>query len=551
MAKQPVHLAGGALPAGKQMTLDDLSRFWGQGGGESGSELITSTPAAYSLVAWVYRATRIRSNAMAGMPYGLHRGSSERDATNPFTQTDMRTLLWRTEAARCLYGAAFWYKRLETGELIWLNPRSVKVMPGPFGPGAFRYTTSGQEIVYLPDDIVYLPYWNPTDDIQPGPAPAAVAMEPANLGAGMNEYAARFFAHGAITSVILSSDQIIPAPEIERVRTVWNRLYSGLRNAWRTVVLNYGLKPTLVGQKINDLAMPDLSKEVQLQVAAAFEMTRAYLVGEATNRATDEEETLKFYTNTVIPTSELLESSMNLQLWEPMGLRWAYKPEDLEAIQRNEAEKATGYVGLMDQAVFQFESGVLTRDRAVWAVEKLWSSIGLEFPKELKDEEPEEDPEPTPEDDTGADDETGEGGEGASEGAAGEELAKGMASQAVRQELRLLRKLVKKKGADKTVANGFRSGVIPPAQVSLIMAEVGRLGDAGSVAFLDDLIEGKEPMPPRPGSDEPRLPLPAVEEDITADDMDRAIRAWDLAIPNLAGIMEADVVGRTDYDGDA
>ena len=54
----------------------------------------------------------------------------------------------------------------------------------------------------------------------------------------------------------------MPDPEIERVQNVWQNLFGGVRNAFKTAVLRLGLKPTVIGFPLKDLALPELMEEV-------------------------------------------------------------------------------------------------------------------------------------------------------------------------------------------------------------------------------------------------------------------------------------------------
>jgi len=447
-------IIGGSF--GKSVGLNELTTFFPEFF-ERGAD---KTPEhLYRAVTWIYRATHIRANGLQGLPYKVLRGESEifdsqTDEQEFFPDTDLDWLIWRSQADRMLFGASYWEKLnnfIEPGNLRRLNPLTMEVLGDPVrGIVGFRQRIAGQAVVWRPEEIVYQPLWSPDDDINPGVSPAQVATVAGGLNENSLQYASNFFEHGAIPPVILTTEQNLPDQEIERVRTTWQRLYGSVRNAWRTAILRQGLKPTPIGQRTKDLAIPDLHDVVRAEIAAAFGMSVTFLEGKAANRATDEQETLKFVTGTLMPDATLFQSGMNRQLWEPMGLRWKYQFNEVEAIQKNEAEKAAGTAELLGKAIETQASGLISFEQGVWVVGELYSQMGMAFPEGLaKPEEPEE-PEPmllaTP-------------------GAPGQPRTRPEplqpSAERMWEDLRRWRKVVKRLGPEKALARGFETDVIP------------------------------------------------------------------------------------------
>lgn len=393
MRRSDSYLIGGG--ATKAIPLNSLDRFFPELFPSAGKEM---TPQrAYSLVSYVYRALNIRADAFVAVPWTLMRGESEVEIeSTTYAGVDWDNLLWRTEAARMMWGASYWLK-VEATDLQWLNPKTMKVKTDPKrGIIGFVQRIGSKQETYKPEEIVYLPTWNPDDDLGPGIAPAHVALDEAGLVANADLYLSKFFEHGAIPAVILSSESMVPDAEIERIRTVWQRLYSGVTNAWRTAVLRKGLTPTVVGHSIKDLAFTSLMETTKQQIAVDFGISVTLLDATASNYATAKQDDINLYTKTVFPDQRLVASAMNKQLWAPFGLKWVWREDQVEAIQADEAEKAQGLARLLEQASKQFEGGILTRDRSVWISEQLWDQMGLAFPDDKPDEEPEEE-EPEPE----------------------------------------------------------------------------------------------------------------------------------------------------------
>ena len=80
------------------------------------------------------------------------------------------------------------------------------------------------------------------------------------------------FENGAIPAVLLTTQGTVPPAEKERVQSAWQKMFSGVQKAFRTAVLEQGLTPTVIGQPIKDLAMPELESTRREQIMAAFKI---------------------------------------------------------------------------------------------------------------------------------------------------------------------------------------------------------------------------------------------------------------------------------------
>ena len=538
MAGTGLRMMGGVH--GKQIPLDELEVFFPSLFGSSSRQ---NAEGVYQVVPWLYRAANLRAHSLSGIKYKLHKkGSDTQGSDNPFDETDMLWLLWRSQLARCIWGASFWLKRIRSRELQWLNPRTMRVEDEG---NRFIQNYEGQERVYTKDQIVYMPLFHPTNDVGPGVAPAQVALTEALLSYNASKFGEKYFEHGAIPAVILSSERFanIPQAEIRRISDVWHRLYGGIQNAWRTAVLRFGLKPTVIGHRPRDLAMPDLKEAVKQEIAVAFGMSITYLEGVAANEATDRHETLKYYLNTVIPDATLIAETMNRQLWWPLGIEWEWLFDDLEVLQQYEAEKASGLARIMSQILRVADGGILTRDRAVYVVEHLLKQMSLEIPDSLPDEEPEPEPEPEPPavpvPPQQAPPAEAQGGN------APAVPTKAETQQQVGEcieDLRLWRKVVKRHGSDRA----FVSDSIPDALQNKIRERIEGQSTENALAFFDLLLEGKL-VPlffPKVG-EEPFEQVPASIE-ISEEELEEAIQRWDQLFPQFAGMLEATTSGSMD-----
>ncbi|MBU0607446.1 MAG: phage portal protein, partial [Armatimonadetes bacterium] len=302
----------------------------------------------YAHVAWIYRCIWLRCNSLAGLPYGLFtgEGDNEDEVEEPWP---LKRLFWQCEAALLTSGAFYVLKqtnRVKVKGLQWLNPRTMKVKTNSEGIQAFVQKVGAEERSFPPEQVIYGHYWNPADDLGPGVCPLDVLATEAKLAQHLNAWAAGFFERGAIPAVLLHTDATLPRGEAERIESSWARMVSGVKNAWKAVVLQGGLKPEVITPPVNTLAVPELSQLVRAQIATAFGIPQT-LLEDAANFATAQEHRLSFYTETVNPEAEMIADVFNEQLFTPMALELRFRPEELDIMQADESDRAASLASLV------------------------------------------------------------------------------------------------------------------------------------------------------------------------------------------------------------
>ena len=318
----------------------------------------------YKVVAWIYRCVQLRANAVARIPYKILRGKTEQDFL------PLRKLLWDTEAALNVWGAAYWLKKVNAREvtaLQWLNPSSMEVKTSSKGINGFEQRLGSEKKTYKPQQIVYFRLWNPENDLGPGVAPAQVALEAAGLARNANRFASKFFEHGAIPAVILEAEGRIDEAEQKRITSAWEKFVGGVANAFRTLALGRGMKANIVGATPGkDLAMAELMGQVRQQIAVSFGIPQT-LLEDAASFATAKEHRKSLYTETVIPQAEIIiQEALNIQLFRPLGLEFVFEIEQLEIMQEEERDRAESVLQLV---------------RAGCTLEGAFAILGIDIPE--------------------------------------------------------------------------------------------------------------------------------------------------------------------------
>jgi len=245
---------------------------WQNAWGEHGDGDLTEH-GAYQAVSWVRRCVEVRCNALSAIPVKYYRGQGKTERGWEYSDL-MPHLLWMTEAALQLYGAAYWLRLrnpfgFEKG-FRWLYPRSVKpeIDKRKGLTGFTRYVNGEPEPLPL-DQAVYVWAPNLVAEIGPGKGWVSGILTEAGVAKFMNQFASEFFERGAMPGTLLSVEGNPSREELDRLEQWWRRMLQGVKRAWESVAVRATVKPVVVGYPTDQLAMPELLMAIRQQIAVA------------------------------------------------------------------------------------------------------------------------------------------------------------------------------------------------------------------------------------------------------------------------------------------
>lgn len=360
----------------------------------------------YKKVAWAYRALTIRADAVAGVPWGVYKKGAD-DENPQFDYEDpkdwpMGDWLWTMEAALTMYGGSPWAvvgNRIFQG-IEYMNPSITNIILNPAKTEIASYevgTGKGKQN-FDADNVAFLRYWHPTDDLTWGVAPMSVALSSGKLVANANDWASSFFKNGAIPLMILETEQAVTDPnEINRLKRAWRTMLRGVERAFETVVLQSGLKAHPVTPPVNELAMPELMEEQRKQVATAMSIPQTMLE-DAANYATAKEHDVQFVTRFLKPECIRIASQLNHKMFKRYGLELRFHFDRIEALQRDENEKAQGAARMIEALNLMKSARAITaqeyRERASTLLMQMeMEPLSDELPEELE-QQPQQVPPP-------------------------------------------------------------------------------------------------------------------------------------------------------------
>ena len=330
----------------KSVALNDLpEEAWRYitGGGDKGD-----VKKYMQTIPWLFRGVDIRANALTNIPFMIYKGKEVIDNSEDYQNAvgilpKPTQLFGLIEAALTIFGYAYLFKPRSIYQVLklrYLLPTSVKADITTDLTIKFKRTVNGVPLVFTPDDIVY--FWKPDAFVEIGPPLSSPAMTAANAcGVLLNvdKFAKAFFKQGAVKTTLLTTTNIAPQ-EKDRLKSWWQRVL-GMDQAWKTEIINAeAVTPVVIGEGLESLQDSDLTESKRIDIAAALGIPYSVLFSNASNRATAEQDDVHLYDKTIIPDAMFIQGIFNEQVFEPMGYKLAFMPDQMSLYQKDENERA-------------------------------------------------------------------------------------------------------------------------------------------------------------------------------------------------------------------
>lgn len=324
---------------------------------------------------WVYRCIQVKQSAIMQTPFLLKSGresdapviENARDVMdflnqpNPFMsyQDFINAIVSSLE----LTGDAYLEWVIEAGkpEAWVLATDQINPIPSKRNMvSGYRYLgLNGQAITFLPDELLRITYYNPTDPLH-GLPPVKAAERDLISEYFSGNYNNNFFKNGAVLRGILEAPGHVTDEEAERFRSKWRSQYNGDDNAHKIAILMGGWKYNPIGVNPKDMEFLLLRKWAREAILAAMGVPPV-LVGvfEYANYANSKEQIKIFWQNTAIPQMKKLEHgiSMLLQKLFKREIYFCFDTTEIEALQEEQT-------AIVNQAIAKVGAGIIDRDEA-------------------------------------------------------------------------------------------------------------------------------------------------------------------------------------------
>lgn len=359
-----------------------LSSRWEQELGVGQSWMPVTYGEYYPRSALVYAAVKLRQDAVVRAPLRVYRraapgGRQSREAARPVPgdagprrsageavgpEHPLQRLLdhpnpfwtrgdlWRaTETYLGLWGAAFWgLERDEAGQVVevWpLRPDRVRVVPDPrrYVKG-FVYVGQGQQMVaYVPEDMVWVRYFNPLDEFA-GLSPIAPLRLSADMGLDALRANRSSLANDSMPGLFIETADTPTDDEVREFYERWESRFRGPQNARRPVLLASGMKASNLGFSPRDMEYIQALRWSLEDVARVYGVPRAML-GDIERITFSNFQTARrvFWEDTMVPQLKFYEEALEHMLVPRFGDPRLFVEFDLsaiEALQESENDKA-------------------------------------------------------------------------------------------------------------------------------------------------------------------------------------------------------------------
>ena len=342
----------------------------------------------YPRSAVVYAAIKVRQDAIARLPLRVLRripASRQRmdgvnaraggelvgadhplqrllDSPNPFWS---RSDLWRaTETYLSLWGAAFWaLERDENGNIaeIWpLRPDKMRPIPDAqrYIKG-FVYVGSGSELVpYLPDDVVWMRYFNPLDEYA-GLSPIAPLRQSADMGMDALRANRKLLQNDSTPGLIIETEGFPTDADVSEFYARWESRFQGVEKMRRPALLSPGMKASNLGFSPRDMEYIESLRWSLEDVTRVFGVPKV-MIGDLENTTFSNFSTARrlFWEDTIAAQLAFYQESLRQHLLPHFGddsLMVEFDLSGVEALKESEENKAK-------RRRIYVEAGIMTID---------------------------------------------------------------------------------------------------------------------------------------------------------------------------------------------
>lgn len=284
---------------------------------------------------WAYRCIIVKANMMSGIPLKAYVGDGDdkEEVEHPVLGDEAlgagaTNKMRHVSGDLDVYGRAYltWDKGVTGGvfRVHRLNPLAVQSIRDMAGQViGYEYRPGGvKRNEYALDEICALSLLDWENDLG-GLSPLAVAALAAGADRNMLAQVEAFFRNGALLSGMLTTDQTLQEPDIERLRSSWRRIYEGVRNFFKTFIAWGGIKFLPMQPEPKNLAMAELKEETRTDICAAFGISPALILTNAKYSNTIEARK-SAYTEEIIPRCDYVGDELTRQL-----MRKAFPGDDV------------------------------------------------------------------------------------------------------------------------------------------------------------------------------------------------------------------------------
>jgi len=372
---------------------------------DSAWKFITGAPEAieydlYSKVAPVFRALNLYANVCANLPFALTKNGEDYDTSDDWQNkvgflANPRDLFRRWYMSIAMTNSAYGFMegkgRVIKTDLRYLVPTSITPITSnafPYDLTGFKRTvgTSTKDYPLSEGRIIYIWRLDHTTELLPSTHTEFKALASA---AGILYYSdffiENYFMRGGVKPTIVAVKGQLSDPTKKDIEGTWDKFVKNISKLRAKVINAEAIDIKPFGDGVADLKDSDIFREQCQKIAMAKGMPLSMLLSDYDNFSTAQVYDTAWFRDDVFPFCQWFAHEINEQVFEPLGLKMEYRPEQTDEGTQDEVDRAQAYNTYVTAGIKPSIAAQI---------------VGIELPQgvEYADLDPEEEPEPTEED---------------------------------------------------------------------------------------------------------------------------------------------------------
>lgn len=165
------------------------------------------------------------------------------------------------------------------------------------------------------EDVLFMRDFDPYNEIR-GLSKLEPARNMIDIDWKSMVYNKAFFQNNAQAGVYLTTDNNLNKSQRERITEWWNKQHRGASNAFKTAVLEAGMKPVSASQNANEMQFIEQKKHIREELIGIWRVPKAmFSMTEDLNYATFMGQKKVFWTDTIMPFTNRLAEEFNAQFF--------------------------------------------------------------------------------------------------------------------------------------------------------------------------------------------------------------------------------------------
>ena len=314
----------------------------------------TKDEELYSRVAAVYRVANLSAEAIANVPFAVLKGETEYDTSDDWQNKvgflpNIRELLrlWRLSLFMTNSAYGFMEGNRVSKNLRYVVPSTITPQIDKWeGLTGFKRRIGTETTEYSLKDNRIFWMWrlDHTTELLPSKnSEFRALMAAAGVLYYADYYVQNFFQRGGIRPALLQVAGVPTREEREKIESVWDKIIHGWSKYLGKVISANEMDVKVIGDGIDALSNSQIHNEKLADVAMAAGMPLSIILANSANYATAQTEYIVWFRDSVIPWANFMQDEINDKLFNPLGLRFEFRPEMSDKGQEEEAKRAGAY----------------------------------------------------------------------------------------------------------------------------------------------------------------------------------------------------------------